>query len=498
MPKDGVQTRSAASAEFSAEEAQQIMEQLAQKERRIREQEQQNELRRQEIEFAIQEREQRFNQEREDFLHERLQLIKEQEKLRDTVHDLVAEIKELRSRPSGSDHTAYRPLQNETPARTEGADTETTPGPSRLPMEGEALNLGIHKRVKEAADGIQTFDGSRQNVMPFCESCFRARDYLLPGDEPLLVRTILNKLRGPAYRIIGRSHFNTVNEFCDKIRKLFSPFRSANYYRGELSRTFQTPNQSVLDFAIRIQELRDLILDGDRQRYGTLDTRAQLEIQKEALEAFVQGLLPDIATRLRIEGFDSLDDAIERAIRLHTDIQDEQSRFKRGHPGSYNNRDPKFRNYDNVNRNQTPDRNQDGRQRQYPPKSGGYQSNDNRNGSRNNNEYRQNNRSYDNSRKPPDKTCRYCKTPGHTIDECRKLQARKEFEKNQAPTGNSHGPSSDRAGPGPSHPNRGAYIVVKKSEKEKPRTDTTPKQEDKKQEEVPPEEEGLLDALFEQ
>lgn len=232
MPKEGVQTKSTASVELTVEEAQQIMEQLAQKERRIREQEQQNEIDRRELERTLHEREQRFNQEREDFMHERIELIREHERLRETVQDLSAQVRELRNRPTITEQTTYRPILNEGPA---DIDTETTTGPSRVPLDSESVNSGIHKRVKEAADGIQTFDGTRQNVMPFCESCFRARDYLLPSDEPLLVRTILNKLRGPAYRIIGRSHFNTVNELCDKIRKLLSPFRSANYYRGELS-----------------------------------------------------------------------------------------------------------------------------------------------------------------------------------------------------------------------------------------------------------------------
>lgn len=326
MPKEGVQTRSTASAELTVEEAQQIIEQLTQKERRIREQEQQNEMERRELERTPHEREQRFNQEREDYLHERIELIKEYERLRETVQDLSAQVRELRNRPTVTEQVTYHPMLNEGPT---DIDIETTTGPSRVPLDNESVNSGIHKCVKETADGIQIFDGTRQNVMTFCESCFRVRDYLLPSDEPLLVRTILNKLRGPAYRIIGRSHFNTVNELCDKIRKLFSPFRSANYYRGELSRTFQFLNQPVFDFAIKIQELRDLILDGDRQRYGTLDARAQKEVEKEAVEAFVQGLLPEIATRLRIEGFNSLDDAIERAIRLHTEIQDERSRFRR-------------------------------------------------------------------------------------------------------------------------------------------------------------------------
>ncbi|XP_053996982.1 myb-like protein D [Hylaeus anthracinus] len=41
--------------------------------------------------------------------------------------------------------------------------------------------------------------------------------------------------------------------------------------------------------------------------------------------------------------------------------------------------------------------------------------------------------SYSNqSARPPDKQCRYCKTSGHTIKECRKLQARRQYEQNQS------------------------------------------------------------------
>ncbi|XP_043263434.1 trichohyalin-like [Colletes gigas] len=509
-PRQGVHTRSAEGTEYSAEELQVLAEQVQQKERRLREQEQRAEQERQALEKRLQESQLRLDQERDDLTQERTEMIQEHEQLRSAVQNLMAEVRELRSRPVDPDRTSFHQPPNEGRARIEEITREFLPGPSQISTNSE-VSSGIHKRVKEAADGIQTFDGMRQLVIPFCESCYRARDYLPSSDEPLLVRTILNKLRGQAYRIVGRSQFNSVSELCNKIRKLFSPFKSANYYRGELSRTFQTPNQSVLDFAIKIRELRDLIMDGDQQRYGTLDHRTELEIQKEASEAFIQGLLPDIATRLRIEGYDTLDDAIEKAIKIHTEIQDEHARFRRGY--EQHDRNPRYRNYD---------RNADPRHRTEPPKperpredKPRYGNNNYGNGSNylnnynNGNGYRGRNERFDTSRpnnyndpgkRIPEKQCRYCKNPGHTIEECRKLKARREYEQNQQRPGNTHGPSPNRVGQGPSNQNRGTYPIArgKNPPKDPPVKETSQKQKedtDQEEEEIP--EEGMLSPLFE-
>ncbi|XP_017883078.1 putative uncharacterized protein DDB_G0285031 [Ceratina calcarata] len=154
-----------------------------------------------------------------------------------------------------------------------------------------------------------------------------------------------------------------------------------------------------------------------------------MEIQKEATEAFVQGLLPEIATRLRIEKYTSLEDAIEKAIRIQTEIKDENERFRR----HSHNDDKNPKRWDNRNRNDNPPQDRQN--------SNGHNNNNRRTDNQTNSPRRYEERRGDlrdrdrerdrNRNQNPEngKTCRYCKKPGHLVEECWKLQARKEYEK---------------------------------------------------------------------
>lgn len=152
--------------------------------------------------------------------------------------------------------------------------------------------------------------------------------------EPQLVELLMNKLRGHAFLAIEDSEVGSLNDFGNKLKDMFGPGKTVNEYKGELATIFQRPGEDILDYIERVKDLRLAIMNGERYEYGTV---FQDRIDRDTREAFVKGLPNEVYLRVKIAGYQSLDDAYRQAVKATRELKQANDRFRYQHPTPSNN-----------------------------------------------------------------------------------------------------------------------------------------------------------------
>lgn len=269
--------------------------------------------------------------------------------------------------------------------------TRTTPSTEEAPEPLPPVTL----KLKDVLPNIPTYDGHRMSIFQFARACERSRDLLPRSHEPALVQMIINKLQGDAYQVIENGQYYTITALLDKLKTIFAPNKTVAQYRGELANIYKLPGESILRYATKIKDLRTAIIDCHRRQRQLTDNEFIKEINEEVLQAFISGLPSDLIVRIEHRPISDLDEAIEWAVKLSKNIENEKIR-ERTHNRQQNN----------AQTHREPSRNDPSPNFSPPPIP---------------------RPTYRQPLEPPT-ICRYCKHPGHDINECRKLAYRKSLQ----------------------------------------------------------------------
>jgi len=178
-------------------------------------------------------------------------------------------------------------------------------------------------------------------------------------------------------------------------------------------------NENIFDYISRVQELKNAIIDGERP-----DEEEKIRFERKVVTSFINGLSPDLLVRVKLEQCFTLEDSIVAAIQLSKTMEIENSRRKTVFLNRPSRADPTYvaqrpsQNFSNNNprlSNQNQNENQNQIQNQQPyvkPLIPGQPG----------------------PNFPVTKICKYCKTPGHFMNECRKLAYRRSLEQPQSST----------------------------------------------------------------
>lgn len=132
------------------------------------------------------------------------------------------------------------------------------------------INLGSRDRtigLKEALNTIPNFNGYDISVFHFSQTYERARDMLPRNLEFSLVQLIIGKLKGHASQIIHDQNFKAVDDLTRQLKNIFAPHKTVNQYRSVLGNIYQHPNESILEYFGRINDLKAALLDCEKQLY---------------------------------------------------------------------------------------------------------------------------------------------------------------------------------------------------------------------------------------
>ncbi|XP_046145540.1 uncharacterized protein LOC114881995 isoform X1 [Osmia bicornis bicornis] len=235
---------------------------------------------------------------------ERLEVINAQKE----KENLRAELEKLR-----------REMQEATAQNPERVPTATTMPLSDSPRRESAESSDF--TLKEAVNTIPIFDGHNISVLQFCRACRRAKEIVPPRVERTLARLILTRLRGRAALAIEDEFCETVTAVCNRLKDIFQPSHTINHFRGEIANIFMKPNEHILDFIGRVKDLREAMLDCNRQSPNIA------EIDDLTVDSFINGLNPTLRTEVRPFRNAPLLHVFDEAIRAYKQSELDQTRY---------------------------------------------------------------------------------------------------------------------------------------------------------------------------
>lgn len=434
-------------------------------------------------EARLKAQEQQLQQQLADFENARKKLENEREDLNARHNELTEKERELKT---WSDRSELTEIQHTLPLHSNEQYVYHTHAPPQYIDPGNRISLP-KVTFREATESVPSFDGYNIPLQQFTRACRRARELVPPAAEKDLTRFLINKLRNRAYYAVEDEPCDTVTQLIDLLTGAFGSPKTIDQYRGELSMIYMKQHEHIIDYISRVKDLRTSIMDAERRTKGHLDPRFVAEIDALTARSFCDNLPLEYRLQLKPEAYHSYTEAFAAAKIIAKRQELDRQRYE---PRNRENRD---RDYYRVNpignpvAHSTPRRfDQPAYHRDNPPRfnpprfnpprfdsSRGYPAT--RSNAYSREPPRQSNRpradyspradypsrgnvnrpsdNYNRSRNPPErrdnannsadsgKICRYCKNPGHEIEECRKRQYNNS-RKNES--GNLSGP------PGPS------------------------------------------------
>lgn len=329
--------------------------------------------------------------------------------------------------------------------------------PVQLPANRNEKSVGL----KDVLNTIPNFNGYDISVFHFTRACEHAREMIPHNLESSLVRLVINKLQGRAFNTIIDREISSIRDLTTQLKNLFAPFKTLNEYRGELASIFQRPEENIIDYIGRFNDLKAALNDGMRQKYGNnIPLGLKNETDCDILDGFVRGLLPQIRDKLEIQKYSNLSSAIDKAVNISKVVEIDRKRlgYRSNNPRNenrqsnarndnrynharYEERYSNSRNYNQGDDSRNFNRYNDDRNRYYNPQNEAqrpfnsnsqnrYQPLNPRAASfspRNANATAPSSDRYDKSQTNKSLVCRYCKIPGHSIEECRKRAYNAQF-----------------------------------------------------------------------
>lgn len=182
--------------------------------------------------------------------------------------------------------------------------------------------------LRDAAETILPFDGKNMPVAQFATICTNARNMISPTAEYGLVQMIKNKLVGPALRVALSGEYNNIESLLAVLKTRFAPVYSTSQLHGELAKVTQHPEEAVVDYGSRVS----MILHQLKSCYQTESPNQAVQFldsaEHDAVRNFLTGLKADIYTRIHPRDQVTLNTAIESAIKAETEYNEHAQRMK--------------------------------------------------------------------------------------------------------------------------------------------------------------------------
>lgn len=252
---------------------------------------------------------------------------------------------------------------------------------SQIKQEKNDIDIGtLFKFVKP-------FDGTREKLNSFLTNCNNAIELASSNQKSILLKYILSQLEGKAESACSIKEFESWEQLSSFLTTQFGERKHYTHLLTDLQESKQSNQEPVSQFALRIETYLSKLLTevtlSNKKKSELIGRTAAME--DLALHTFLIGLKPEISNIVR--GNDPVN--LNEAINLAVAEEKIQNIFnKRNYTITPQRPVQKLYSYKPTNPN---------------------------------NNFRQpTNRQ--NDRNSPTLFCRYCKTPGHTIEVCRKRE----------------------------------------------------------------------------
>lgn len=259
---------------------------------------------------------------------------------------------------------------------------------------------------------IKPYDGSRETLNSFLVNCSNAYDLASDSQKDILFKYILCQLQDKAQTACSVKEFTNWVQLKEFLKTQFSERKHYAHLLTDLQECKQQPNETVSQYALKIESCLSQLLTeisishGHKSREMVGRTAAMEEL---ALHHFQMGLISRISNIVRCKSPKSLNEAVNVAI---SEEKIQQFLFKQS-PSGLRQIKPNLPRPNPQQTYQRPSFNPN----QTKPNSFPNRPINNTNSS--------------------SLICRYCKAPGHTLEQCRKREYnnnRFKFEQNRSNT----------------------------------------------------------------
>nr|XP_053616810.1 uncharacterized protein LOC128678924 [Plodia interpunctella] len=268
------------------------------------------------------------------------------------------------------------------------------PGPSTRSSKKKAAVIPKSEiELSTLLKFIKPFDGCREKLNSFLVNCNNAYEIASDTQKDILFKYILCQLQGKAETACSIKEFTNWHQLKEFLKTQFSERKHYAHLLTELQECKQQVTETVSQYALRIETclshlLTEISISHGHKSREMIGRSAAME--ELALHHFQMGLTPRISNFVRSKSVKTLNEAINIAI---SEERIQQSLSKHSAPSS-NQQSRQF-----IRRNQNPS---------------SFKNNPITPRPNNNNSIL---------------VCRYCKNPGHTIEQCRKREFNNNREK---------------------------------------------------------------------
>ena len=191
-----------------------------------------------------------------------------------------------------------------------------------------ALKLSISVLQKE----LVSFDGERDSLSKFISVSEKALEMCKEEERKLLFELIKMKLNGKAYNLTKNRTLDTWEKLKVFLQELFSEKRSQGQWEMELHSCKQKNQESVIDFANRLENIMVKLIDSVSS--GVEKSKATIYeelIREQTKNVFLTGLNEPINILVKSQGPRTLQAAVELAVSEERELASkrETQKYKR-------------------------------------------------------------------------------------------------------------------------------------------------------------------------
>lgn len=238
---------------------------------------------------------------------------------------------------------------------------------------------------------IKPYNGNRETLNAFLNNCQNAIDLASSNQQSVVLKYIISQLEGRAELACSIKEFTSWPTLKEFLKSQFGERKHYAHLLTDLQECKQNQNETVSQYALRVEScLSQLLTEVNMSCPRTAELIGRLSAMEDlALQSFILGLNPKISLVVRCQNPNSLNEAINIAI----------SEEKLVH--FINKRNPSGNNLNQLRSGK-------------PTNSQNHFNKFSHQGTPNFSKFTNN--------KFSSIVCRYCKTPGHTIDRCKKRE----------------------------------------------------------------------------
>lgn len=182
--------------------------------------------------------------------------------------------------------------------------------------------------IKDALAYVTPYDGKSIFVSQFIRSCRRAISMLAPSEERIFLELLRQKLTGAARSALEYTEYSTLTELETHLRNIFDTCRTVNQCKADLEQTSWGNSEPMTDFINRVQALHGNIVYAETQTLNRdLTAEERARIDREAKEAFLNGIPPLLRLQINAQSPRKLDDAFGFAIQMAKTYNRDIERF---------------------------------------------------------------------------------------------------------------------------------------------------------------------------